>query len=460
MGFFILINLLGRMCLILYVVSELFFTALEGLIFILAFLLLSGRKNFKYKNRINESLFVIIYTVYTYFITRFIPSGIHTVFISLLTILILNYIFNGTVLKSIIKYLFILLAMGIIEIIIGLAFTFMFSTSLDVIMKDEFSLFVLSLICKIIEITLIVIFYIININISWLNDSNPYQSKYKQTLILIFSVLFFMVGANIYISKDPNNLFTYNILTFFIYIVLIFAMLSAFREGSKLEIIQFASDSKKENIAQLIEFNEMVAKERHEYKNHLNTIYGLCTLNRPDMSDRIKQYINNYANNSLTQNMIIDSGNDFVDAIINVKYNNALKKGIEVLVDFEEPLSLARIDEDRAVTIISNIIENAFESIVLVQQENKYIRLETHIENNIYYISISNNGPMISEVDKKKIFKAGFSTKDNSAKKRGFGLSIVQSEIERSGGNIFINSTEEVTQFLVSLEVNEQQAVV
>jgi len=178
------------------------------------------------------------------------------------------------------------------------------------------------------------------------------------------------------------------------------------------------------------------------------------------MSDRIKQYINNYANNSLTQNIIIESGNDFVDAIINVKYNNALRKGIEVRVDFEQPLSVARINEDIAVTIISNVIDNAFESIIMVQQEKKYISLETYIENNIYFISISNNGPMISETDKKKIYNAGFSTKDNSAKNRGYGLSIVQTEINRCGGNIFINSSEEVTEFLISLQINEHKAVV
>jgi sensor histidine kinase regulating citrate/malate metabolism len=319
------------------------------------------------------------------------------------------------------------------------------------------------LIVKAIEILILLILYYnedIASSWSWLNDTSPRPSKFSHLLIVITSVLFIMVSISIYISNRVETIFNYYIFSFVIYVVLIIVVYLAFREGTRLEIIEFASELKKENIQQLIEFNEMVAKERHEYKNHLNTIYGLCTLNKPDLGDKIKQYINNYANNSDTRNIVIDSGNDFVDAIINVKYNNALRKGVDILVDFDIPLSAAKIDENAAVTIISNIIENAFESLNTVEKEKKYINVQTYIENNTYFISISNNGPIITESDKKKIFNAGYSTKDNTAKKRGFGLSIVLAEIENCGGCININSTEEVTEFLISLKVNEQQAVV
>lgn len=441
----------------MYFVSEIFFTAIEGLIFVLAFAILSNRKGFIFKSYIRVLIFVFIYTVYTYWITLFLPSGLHTILIVFLTSVTLNYTFSGTLFKSLIKTFSIIIGMSVTETLIALLFMFIRDLPMSDLLQNDLYVFLCSIIAKVIEITAIFILYNRDLNIAWLNDSNPYQSKYKQILIIISTVLFFMVGTNIYISGNSQNLFTYNIFSFVIYIVLIISMLFAFREGSKLEIIQFASELKKENIQQLIQFNEMVAKERHEYKNHLNTIFGLCTLNKPDLSDKVKQYINNYANNSLTQNISISSGNDFVDAIINVKYNNALRKGIEVLVDFEEPLSNARINEDIAVTIISNIIENAYESIVLVEQEKKYIRLETYIQNSNYYISIANNGPMISEADKKKIFNAGFSSKDNTSKTRGFGLSIVQAELTSCGGDISINSTEAETEFLISLKVNDQK---
>jgi two-component system, LytTR family, sensor histidine kinase AgrC len=447
-------------CLGVYETSELLFTALEGFIFIAAFALLSNRREFIFKNYIKVITFILIYMIYTYWLTLFVPRGLHTFPIVFLTLLILNYIFNGTFFKSLVKHFFTVIAISLIEIFISILGMFIMDVPIGDLLQNNFYVLICTIIAKSIELIAIFILYRSSFNMSLLNDSNPKSSRVSHILIIISSVLFFMVGTNFFISDKSHHLLLFNIFSFIIYVVLICSVVIAFREGSKLEIIQFASELKKENIQQLIEFNEMVAKERHEYKNHLNTIYGLCTLNKADLSDKIKLYINNYANNSEARNIVIDSGNDFVDAIINVKYNNALRKGIDVVVDFDVPLSAAEIEEDEAVTIISNIIENAFESIVLAQQEKKYINIQTYIQSSNYFISISNNGPMISEADKKKIFSAGFSTKDNTTKKRGFGLSIVQAQIEHCGGIISIDSTEEVTEFLITLKVREQKAVV
>ena len=447
----------------MYNLTELLFTILEGFIFITSYSILSNQKKFIFESSLKTIFFTFIFTVYAFWATYFIPLGIHSIVITLFTILTFTFIFRGTIIKTILKSIAIFLSFSVVEISISVVTIFIFNTPIGILLENDTYVFVCSIIVKAIEFTIIYILYKINFHIPWLNDNNDNsQSRIRQILLLISAFLFFMVSSTIFIttnSLNSSNIIIFNIFSFVIYIVLIFAVIIAFKEGSKLEIIQFASELKKENLQQLIEFNEMVAKERHEYKNHLNTIYGLCTLNKPDLNEKIKQYINNYANNSETRNLAVDSGNDFVDAIINVKYNNALIKGVEVIPDFSIPLSVANIDENVAVTIISNIIENAFESIVLDQQEKKYIRIQTYIENDTYYISISNNGPMISEADKKKIFSAGFSTKDNSTKKRGFGLSIVKTQVESSGGIIYINSTEEVTEFLISLKIKSEQAV-
>lgn len=442
----------------MYEVSEVVFTAIEGLIFIITFALLSSRKEFIYKNLFSVISFVFTYTIYTYWITLFIPTGVHTVLIAMLTIIILNYIFKGSFFKSTVKFLSIFIGMSIIESLLLILAIAVLELPMSSLIEEEFYIFLLSIAAKFIETIAIMILYKKNINISWLNESSLNQSKYKHILVLIAAFMFLSVIINVAVIINVHNLVSYSVFSFLIYLILIIFIFFAFREGSRLEIIQYANELKKDNINQLIQFNEMVAKERHEYKNHLNTIYGLCTLNKQDLNEKIKQYINSYANNSLTQNICISSGNDFVDAIVNVKYNNALKKGIQVKVNFDEPLSSAKINEDCAVTIISNILENAFESISNSDQNNKYVKLDTYINNNTYFISISNNGPMIPESEKRKIFNAGYSTKENGSSTRGFGLSIVQAQLDTCGGKIFINSTAEATEFLIELKVNEQKA--
>ena len=445
----------------MYEVSNIFFTALEGFIFIIAFMTFSDRRDFLFKHLNKVVTFVAIYTICSLIMTSLFPTGLQTLPLVLLTAVIFNYIFNGTLIKSLIKHLVTVIFFSFVELFIMIFCTIVLKIPMDETVNDSFSLFLCSIAAKSIESVAFLILYRSKIRIKFLVDRDYYRSKFAPILILASCALLILVGLNIYVSGDPDKLVFFNLFSFIVYAVLIVAVILMFREFSKLEMLEFASKLEKENVKQLISFNEMVAKERHEYKNHLNTIYGLCTLNKPDLSEKIKSYINNYANNNETRNIAIGSGNDYVDAIINVKYNNAIQKGVDIIVDFATPLSIANISEEIAVTIFSNIIENAFESIASVEREKKFINVQTYVDKNTYYISISNNGPMITEADRKKIFTAGYSTKDNSTKKRGFGLSIVLSAIEQSGGSITINSTEHVTEFLISLQVkaNSQPSI-
>ncbi len=443
----------------MYTAFEIFFTFLEGLIVICLFSFLSSFDKVKTNNTLKFILFTFFYTTYTYWITLFIPSGFHTLLILCLTLVTLNYLFKGKLYISLIKIIIIFTFISIVEMLISVFGVIITSVPLNSLLSNNLYILICSIITKFIELICVVILYKIPINISWLNDGNPYKSRYKDILIFISAFMILLVYINIYLSNNPQNAYLFNIFSLLIYIVLILAMLSAFHEGSKLELLQYAHELQKENVQQLIEFNEMVAKERHEYKNHLNTILGLCTLNKEDSTERIKQYISKYANSSSTKNILIDSGIDFVDAVINVKYNNGLKRGIDLRVKFDEPLTSADIKEDVAVTIISNIIENAFEAMYTFDTQNKFVLLHTYFSEGSYFISISNNGPVISEADQVKIFNAGYSTKDNPSKTRGFGLSIVKSEIMRCNGSISLKSSQEETEFLISFKTKSSASL-
>jgi len=439
---------------------EICFTALEGFIIAFFFTILSGNKDtiFKVKHRL--ILFTCFYTIYAYSITYFIPSGIHTLLILLLTIFTLNHLFKSTLFKSIIKSFLILTFIAVIEMFVSVLSLLITNTPLNELLNNNFYVLICSAITKSIEVGCMFIVYKSNLSLSWLNNPNPYLSRYKQILVITSAVVVFWAFTNIYLANDSSKAYIFNIISLVIYITLILFMASAIREGSKLELLQYANEMQRDNIQQLIDFNEMVAKERHEYKNHLNTIFGLCTLNRPDTNERIKHYINNYANNSSTKNIYIDSGNDLIDAIINVKYNNGLRKGIELKANFDEPLPSADVQEDVAVTVFSNIIDNAFDALSNIAEDGKFVLVRTYVENSRYYISISNNGPMIPDADKRKIFSAGYSTKDNPSKTRGFGLCIVQNEINRCNGSIDVKSTPELTEFLISFNLRQIETAV
>jgi sensor histidine kinase regulating citrate/malate metabolism len=47
----------------------------------------------------------------------------------------------------------------------------------------------------------------------------------------------------------------------------------------------------------------------------------------------------------------------------------------------------------------------------------------------------------------------GFTTKENSDKNHGYGLSIVKDLVERNSGKIYVKSTETATEFKIVLPI-------
>ena len=440
----------------LYNISQAIFILIEGFIFLFAYSIISERKKFIFQNKIKTVAFIILYIAFTYWATKFIPLGVHTVVISIFSVLVFTFLFWDSILKAILKFSLILVTMSIIEIIPSLLLLAITQRPMQELVNDKTYTIVMSCCVKAAEILVICLLYRKNIKLGWLNSSRREQSKYRQWIISISLCLLFVVVLNAFVSYNKGQIFIYNIFIFTVYIVMIAAFVAALREGTKLEVMKYANEMIKEHLAQIKEFNDVIAKERHEYKNHLNTIYGLCSLNKENMSEKIKNYINSYANNCEELYLRCESGNDFVDAILNVKYNLAKKQGIELVTEFSEKLNMADINENIIATIIANITQNALEALYKVQKANKQVNLRTLLIGQAFYIYISNNGPQIPPNIKNKIFELGYSTNINSNKERGFGLSIVKAHIESAGGAIKVESSEEKTEFIISMPLKQQ----
>ncbi|MHB8065779.1 MAG: sensor histidine kinase, partial [Ruminiclostridium sp.] len=189
----------------MYVASEIFFTALEGLLVFIAFSVFSNYKEFIFKNYIKLLTFVFMYTIYTYWITLFIPTGLHSILICFFTVLTLNFAFNGTALKSFVKNFFIFLIMVIIETLIAFFAVFILNIPNSDMLHNNYYVFICTIIAKVIESILVFILYKNDINIAWLIDSNSGTSKFSQILVIIASILLLMIGTSIYISSNPQN---------------------------------------------------------------------------------------------------------------------------------------------------------------------------------------------------------------------------------------------------------------
>ncbi len=106
------------------------------------------------------------------------------------------------------------------------------------------------------------------------------------------------------------------------------------------------------------------------------------------------------------------------------------------------------------VQIWANIMKNACDA--MEQTPEPEIDIATRFANNRILITISNNGPEIDEVTRRKIFQPNFTTKKGGLSfGLGLGLAIVKRIVSGYGGSIAVKSNTERTIFRIKLPVEE-----
>lgn len=185
-------------------------------------------------------------------------------------------------------------------------------------------------------------------------------------------------------------------------------------------------------------------KDKHaEVIAYLQKIYSLG--DKEQVGIILKEIING------NEDIICGKNTEDETSLINVILKNAINKGITVNCDTGFDISLIEMNELELYRIITNIVNNAVR--VLKDIKNPIINIRIYKINMQAGIEIENNGPMIDKKDMIKIFEHGFTTKENSDRSHGYGLSIVKELIENNNGTIEVISTKFKTIFKIVLPV-------
>jgi two-component system sensor histidine kinase AgrC len=195
--------------------------------------------------------------------------------------------------------------------------------------------------------------------------------------------------------------------------------------------------------------NSELSKIKHDYGAQISYLYGLCIMERfDDLKKHLKDIINN--NESTPTAVEVNNGNN-ENSILSIALKPAIDKGIHVIIDDKCDFDLINMNEMEFYRVISNIVNNAIKAMngkgIIIAKSYEYLG------NAI--IKIENNGPKIEEHHLTNIFKMGFTTKDNTDKSHGYGLSIVKDLIESSNGKIHVKSTDTATEFKIVLPIKQ-----
>lgn len=181
---------------------------------------------------------------------------------------------------------------------------------------------------------------------------------------------------------------------------------------------------------------------KNDYLDQMNNIYSFYKHNKYDELGEVIKYAIDKNQTGATADV---SGTDKQNPIITAVLNQAIFKGVNVIVIDQADYEKLNINENEFLKLLSNIVNNAIDAMAEIP--NPIIKFRSYNNINGITIIIGNNGPKVADDIIDKIFNTGFSTKENTSYDHGFGLSIVKDIINRSGGNIFVESDNQWTNF-------------
>jgi len=441
------------MDLLLIFLNDVVFVVLEGVALLYLFLYVLGRLDFFRESPAKAVFFIAIYFIFGHIFALYRDFPI-TLLYMLLCWLVLAYLTKTNIWLSAAADIIVFLIYGITEVVSSIPVLAIMGLPFSTALGDRHIQAKALLYIRPIQIILLYFITRVKFNTGLLQ--HQFFRKDNSSSAYLFIVLLFM---SIYYSNTAKYIDNIKVLLtsgFLFLSVFVLGLLDT-KERMKLMNIENQLKLQKEYSKSMELVIDAVRKEKHDYQNHLSTLVALCTLNEPEAISRVKAYALRLTNNTSisTSFRFYNTGNKYLDGLLAVKNNLARDKGVFFEVDTEMTLENIAVDDVDLTTIVGNIIDNAFDAVAMNKEEDKKIvSLAIFEEDGECCISISNNGPEISDIHKKHIFDYRYSTKSKAEGERGYGLFIVKELVARNNGEITFESSEFETEFRILFHYN------
>lgn len=178
----------------------------------------------------------------------------------------------------------------------------------------------------------------------------------------------------------------------------------------------------------LSEERERQKAKSHDYLNHLNVILALAE--KDNRYEEIK-YIKEQMDKEIDYIDVIDTGNIIINAVLNVKYQEAQNKKI-LMPLIADDLRNISINDNDLVTILSNILDNAIEAAE--QCDIKKIVLKIKVQDGNLYIDSLNtyNGKPFQNTSR-------YTTKNDTGN-HGYGIANIKHAVSKNNGTCYIDA--------------------
>ncbi|MGD6963538.1 ATP-binding protein [Fictibacillus phosphorivorans] len=199
-------------------------------------------------------------------------------------------------------------------------------------------------------------------------------------------------------------------------------------------------------------FVEALRVQNHEHMNKLHTIAGLLQLGN---MKKAMQYVFQISEEkgSLTRFLNQRIKNESLAGLLLSKVGRGKELGIKVVIDNESLLKTFpdQLDQHDFVTIIGNLIENAYDA--LKGMRDGRIDVSIAQDSEICAILVEDNGCGMSQEVQQHMFERGYTTKGNNGS--GIGLYLIRQIVEKGNGEIEVTShANQGTSFVIVFPMN------
>jgi two-component system sensor histidine kinase AgrC len=405
-----------------------------------SFMLLWNMFNKKYEKRFYKSSIIIIFTSLVVLITNYIYPPLQFVVNYVFLLLTIKLLFKKNIKYLLLEFGLVLSIFGIMQLVIIIMFRF--AAPAFMAKGDFLYLLIANLICLVLCFCMyryvsdgkLVIFF-----------------KQKSSKIYFFSVnlLIYIVTAKWVWNFKRHEFLDEIALYLAIPIIFILANLFILEYQMKNNEIKKSLEEYQKYAPVISKLLEDVRRRQHDFKNHLNTVYGLLLVSdEKNVKETITQYIDTLNISLENMEKVLQIDNTVVTAIIYNKINEAEKNNIEFKFMIQGGSTFPFKDYELS-EVLNNLVDNAFDAVINSKSDLKKVFLNIgYLEDNCI-MEIGDTGERIASNEIGKIFSAGYTTKQGE--NRGYGLYNVKKIVESYGARIQLSFENNYTIFSIKL---------
>ncbi|MFG6178766.1 DcuS/MalK family sensor histidine kinase [Halomonas sp. THAF12] len=205
--------------------------------------------------------------------------------------------------------------------------------------------------------------------------------------------------------------------------------IATFRDKSEVNALA-------EQLTGVSRYAEALRAATHEFKNQRHVMLGLAQMGE---LARLRGYLGELADHRVMPGMALVEGvkDPVLAGFLLGKRSEARERGIELEVLLDAPLpelheaTLAHT----LVSVLGNLLENAFEAVE--GRDERRVTLTLDVDEELVSLHVQDTGDGIDEAVRARLFEPGVSTK---GQRRGLGLAAVRERVEAGGGRLAVYS--------------------